>query len=87
MDKTRYYDSNGIETFDIIKAYNLNFCMGNVIKYALRAGRKTPDLKEDLEKAIVYLCAEYLTQSKIDFKISEVKDSIGSLLKHIKNNS
>jgi hypothetical protein len=41
---------------DVIRAYDLNFALGNVIKYTLRAGRKPDeDAVKDLEKAVWYL--------------------------------
>ena len=46
--------SNIYEVINIIEAYNLNFSLGNVIKYTLRAGKKSDEL-EDLEKAKWYL--------------------------------
>ncbi|ADF42363.1 hypothetical protein S-CBS2_gp007 [Synechococcus phage S-CBS2] len=45
---------NPYEAIKIIKAHDLNFCLGNVIKYVLRAGKKG-DKSEDLRKAIKYL--------------------------------
>jgi len=47
-------ESNLYEAIKIIEAYNLNFSLGNVIKYTLRAGRKENEI-EDLEKAVWYL--------------------------------
>ena len=35
-----YYISGGIEAIDFIDAHNLNFNLGNVIKYVTRAGHK-----------------------------------------------
>lgn len=49
-----YQSDKGIEAIDIIEAFSLDFCLGNVIKYVLRAGKKG-DRKEDLEKAAWYL--------------------------------
>jgi hypothetical protein len=47
---------NPFEPLKIIEYYNLNFAMGNVLKYSLRAGRKDPSKEiEDLEKAQFYL--------------------------------
>lgn len=46
--------SNLYEAIKIIEAYNLNFSLGNVIKYTLRAGKKDNEI-EDLEKALWYL--------------------------------
>ena len=59
MDKINhpdYYNKNGIEVFDIIDAYHLDFYLGNVVKYICRAGKKDASTKrQDLRKAIVYL--------------------------------
>lgn len=55
-----YYKSNGIETIDVIEAFDLNFCLGNVIKYVLRAGKKEgEDKQKDLTKANFYLMREF----------------------------
>ena len=48
-------ENNIYEAIKIIDSYNLNFCLGNAIKYILRAGRKTNDKITDLKKAIWYL--------------------------------
>lgn len=47
---------NPYEVIKIIEHYNLDFCLGNLIKYVLRAGKKDP-LKEieDLKKASWYI--------------------------------
>ena len=44
----------GIETIDYIESWEMNFNIGNVIKYTTRAGFKENQL-EDLEKAKWYL--------------------------------
>lgn len=44
----------GIETIDYIESWEMNFNIGNVIKYITRAGFKENQL-EDLEKAKWYL--------------------------------
>lgn len=49
-----HYNKGGIEVFDIIDAFKLNFNMGNVIKYALRYQFKGDPIK-DLKKALVYI--------------------------------
>ena len=54
-EKRDYYESDGIEVFDVIEAFDLNFNLGNVIKYICRAGRKTFDPLPDLRKACAYL--------------------------------
>lgn len=50
-----YYAQKGIEAIDVIEGFDLDFCLGNAVKYILRCGRKTSDRSEDLEKAIWYL--------------------------------
>ena len=49
-----HYQSDGIEVIDIIDNFNLNFNLGNSIKYILRAEKKG-NKKQDLEKAIWYI--------------------------------
>ena len=49
-----HYNQNGIEVIDVIEAYNLNYRLGNVIKYILRSDLKG-NKKQDLEKALWYL--------------------------------
>lgn len=56
--KNDYYCCKGLEAIDIITAYDLNFPLGNVIKYVLRAGRKSDNDIEDLKKALDYLAYE-----------------------------
>ena len=53
-----YYggEDNVYEAIKVIQAHDLNFCLGNAIKYVLRAGKKESDTKKkDLQKAIEYL--------------------------------
>lgn len=57
-EKRDYYESDGIEIFNVIEAFDLNFNLGNVCKYILRAERKTFDPLEDLRKASAYLDRE-----------------------------
>jgi hypothetical protein len=53
-----HYKAGGIETIDFIEAKDLNYRLGNVVKYVSRAGRKNSDPIEDLEKAAWYLQRE-----------------------------
>lgn len=47
---------NPFEPVKIINYYHLNFDLGNVIKYTLRAGKKDNNSKkQDLQKALWYL--------------------------------
>lgn len=52
-----HYNQGGIEVFDIIDAFNLNFNAGNVVKYVLRYQYKGNPLT-DLKKAREYIDRE-----------------------------
>ena len=57
--KPDYYSRGGIEMSEVIRAYQLNWHLGNVIKYVLRAGyKKKESLLKDLVKARTYLDME-----------------------------
>lgn len=52
-------ENNVYEAIKIIEAYDLDFSLGNAIKYILRAGKKdNNDFKQDLEKAAWYINRE-----------------------------
>lgn len=54
-----HYKQGGIETIDVIEAWDLNYRLGNAVKYISRAGKKDPNKTvEDLEKARWYLDRE-----------------------------
>jgi len=57
VDHPEHYQANGIEAIDVIEGFNLNFNLGNVIKYILRADKKG-NKKQDLAKAVWYLNRE-----------------------------
>lgn len=57
VDHPEHYTSGGIETIDFIEAKGLGFCLGNVVKYVTRAGKKDDKL-QDLKKARWYLNRE-----------------------------
>jgi hypothetical protein len=48
-------ESNTYEAIKVIEAWDLNFHLGNVVKYISRAGKKSQDSIEDLKKAEWYL--------------------------------
>lgn len=52
-----YYQKK-VQPIDLIDAFDLNFNLGNVIKYTARANYKHDNPKEDLIKAIYYLRRE-----------------------------
>lgn len=55
IDHPDYYKAGGIEAIDVIEDWKLDFCLGNTVKYIARAGKKSDDVKTDLEKAAWYL--------------------------------
>ena len=46
---------NPYEAIKVIEAWELDFSLGNVVKYVSRAGKKDPSLLQDLRKARWYL--------------------------------
>lgn len=53
-----YYggEDNTYEAIKVIDAWGLGFCLGNVVKYISRAGKKSCDTEiQDLKKAAWYL--------------------------------
>lgn len=57
VNNPSHYTVGGIETIDFIEAKNLNFHLGNVVKYITRSDFKGKRL-EDLKKARWYLDRE-----------------------------
>jgi len=54
---SRYRGDTTYEAIKVIEAWNLNFCLGNAVKYICRAGAKGERLT-DLQKAAWYLQRE-----------------------------
>ena len=54
---SHYHSQSGVEVIAAIEAWDLNFNLGNVVKYVARAGHKL-DRLEDFEKALWYLTRE-----------------------------
>lgn len=71
---SHYADGRKYEPIDVIWDWNLDFCLGNTIKYISRAGRKDPDkILEDLKKAKFYL-DYYINQIEINGKCFKDKN-------------
>lgn len=51
-------EDNPYEAIKVIEAWDLNFNLGNAVKYISRVGRKNNDPVEDLRKAVWYLNRE-----------------------------
>ena len=61
-----YRKDTGFEAIDVIEAWELNFNLGNTVKYISRNGKKDPDKYiEDLEKARWYLDREIETRKQV----------------------
>ena len=58
-----HYKTGGIETIDFIEAKDLNYRLGNVVKYVSRAGKKGDPI-QDLEKALWYLQREIAARKR-----------------------
>lgn len=54
VNHPKHYNMGKYEVIDVIEDWNLNFCLGNVVKYIARAGHKD-NRQQDLEKALFYL--------------------------------
>jgi len=57
INHPQHYGGNNLyEAINVIEHWQLGFCLGNVVKYISRAGKKNPEAEiEDLEKAKWYL--------------------------------
>ena len=53
-----YISKVGLESIDVIEAFELNYRLGNAVKYILRYGKKSQHPTEDLKKARWYLDRE-----------------------------
>ena len=63
VNRPPHYTEGGIETIDFIEAKDLNYRLGNVIKYVSRAEKKENPLV-DLKKAAWYLNREIATRER-----------------------
>lgn len=76
-----YAQGRKYEPIDVIDDWELNFALGNTIKYISRAGRKYGEISlKDLRKAAWYLNYEIQKQEKEFNKIQEDFNSIKSLM-------
>lgn len=59
---SHYQSQSGLEAIDVIEAFKMNFNLGNVLKYIVRAERKGQ--LQDLKKALWYLQREIQNQEE-----------------------
>ena len=80
-----YYRRGSIQVWDFVRDKELNFHLGNVIKYVCRAGHKDDDI-EDLSKAIHYLSneIEFRTSQRIQGSIQRKELSESQLTEYAK---
>lgn len=70
-----HYTDGKIEVIDFIEDKNLNYHLGNVVKYVSRAGKKDPEkYLEDLQKAEWYLKREIDTKTPQTEKSLSMED-------------
>lgn len=65
VNRSAGYTYSAIEPIDVIEAWALGFCLGQIIKYVCRAGKKPgADDIQDLKKAAWYLNREIKNREK-----------------------
>lgn len=72
-NRPEYYggEDNPYEAIKVIEAWDLNFNLGNVLKYINRAGKKSEDPIRDLEKAADYLRFEVRRMKRLERRSRE----------------
>ena len=65
-----YYQRGSVDVWDFIRQQELNFHLGNAIKYICRAGYKDSKI-QDLEKAIHYLENELTHEENTSIRAGE----------------
>lgn len=72
-----YVSDTGLESIDVIEAFKLDFCLGNCIKYILRAGKKPgTSFLVDLKKARWYLERRIQEYEKIENMQKQAKERV-----------
>jgi len=66
-----YYQRGSIDVWDFVRQQELNFHLGNAIKYICRAGYKTDSKLQDLQKAIHYLENELEHEENLSIRTGE----------------
>ena len=59
VNQPPHYTAGNFETIEVIEDWDLNYHLGNAVKYISRAGKKDPSkYAEDLKKAVWYINRE-----------------------------
>ena len=72
VNNPKHYNTGSIEVIEVIEDWELNFCLGNAIKYIGRCNHKNNKI-EDLQKAIWYLSREIQKECMKNENIGEQK--------------
>jgi len=65
-EQIEHYRKSDIQPLDVIVDWDLDFCLGNIIKYIGRAGKKkSASEQDDLQKALWYLVFEITKSTSI----------------------
>jgi hypothetical protein len=73
----KHYRQGKIQAIDVIADWELNFSLGNVLKYVGRAGKKeSATRQEDLQKALWYLIFEITKSTSVADNIVIAASSI-----------
>ena len=73
VEMPKHYTDTKIEPIDYIEDKNLGFCLGNVVKYVSRAGKKKSADKTEKEKEI-----QDLKKARwyLDRRIKEIEEDL-----------
>lgn len=79
-EQVEHYRKSNIQPIDVIVDWNLDFCLGNAIKYLGRAGKKkSASQQDDLQKALWYLVFEITKSTSVADNIVSAVSDIGSV--------
>jgi len=78
VNHPQHYQGNKYEVIDIIEDYNLDFNLGNAVKYILRCEKKGNKI-EDIQKAIWYLNREIKMENNP--RETALKNTINTIIK------
>jgi hypothetical protein len=79
-EQVEHYRKSNIQPIDVIVDWNLDFCLGNAIKYLGRAGKKkSASQQDDLQKALWYLVFEITKSTSVADNIVTAVSDIGSV--------
>ena len=81
----KYYRLGSIQVWDFIRDKELNFHLGNAIKYICRADHKYDDI-EDLSKAIHYLSneIEFRTSQRVQELVQRERQQVDEIEEYAK---